>query len=242
MKRTLIFTLLFLLLIQTFAQNQKLIQRSWVKTSIENLSANPTDPDTLYTRYTFDKNSLKISFYPGWDSYKQTWAVNDKELVIGYDHYKIETLNDSVLVFSLEGFRRFMFMAEEYLSRQEKYLVPVGEYKGKPLFKANDYITPRYSGKESLRDYIQKNVGGYNIKKASYFLATFIITGEGKVENIKIVKGITEGFDKEIIKQLLKTSKNWRPAYFAGKPIQTEMSYDIKYLDSFVPVNTGSLN
>lgn len=242
MRSTLFLTAFLVLVVSSFCQNQKLIQRSWVKTAIENLSANPVGPDTLYTRYTFEKNSLKMSFYPGWDSFKQTWSVNDKEVIIGGSHYVLETLNDSILVFSLDGFRRFRFMAEDYFNNQDKYLVPLGEYNGKPFYKANNYITPRYTGKESFRDFIQKNTGGYNIKKAIYFLATFIITEEGKVENVKIIKGITDGFDKEIAKQIMKTSKNWRPAYFQGKPIQTEMSYDIKYLDSSIPYSSGTLN
>jgi hypothetical protein len=242
MRLTLIFTGFILLSFGSYAQNQKKIQRSWIKSSIEDLSGRSTEPDTLYTRYSFVKNTLNISFYPAWDDYKQTWAVNDDKATIGFDTYKIETLNDSILVISLEGFRRLNFIAEDYLSNQEKYLFSLGEYNGKPLYKANKYITPRFTGNESFRNFIQKDVEGYNIKKAAYFLATFIVTGEGKVENVKIIKGISEGFDHEIAKQLLKTSKKWRPAYFHGKPIQTEMFYEIKYLDSLTPFNSGSLN
>lgn len=64
---------------------------------------------------------------------------------------------------------------------------------------------------------------------------TFIVTESGKVENIKIIKGITDGFDNEIIKQLQSTSKDWKPAKYRSLPIQTKMFYEIKYLDSIVP-------
>ena len=70
MKHQFLFVVIVLLTVKLSAQNQKKIQRSWIKTSIENLSNTPIEPDTLYTRYTFEKSSLNISFYPGWDDYK----------------------------------------------------------------------------------------------------------------------------------------------------------------------------
>ncbi|RYZ27972.1 MAG: hypothetical protein EOO10_11080 [Chitinophagaceae bacterium] len=238
-RKIFLFTALILITVMSFAQAQKNIQRSWIKTSIEDLSGKVTEPDTLYTRYSFNKSGLNISFYPGWDDYKMTWEVSDNSAKIGFDTYTIETLNDSVLVLFLDGFRRIKFMAEDYLSSQEKYLSSLGEYNGRSLYKASQAITPRFTGKDNFRNFIQKSVEGYNINRASYFLATFIISEEGRVENIKIIHGISEGFDREITKQLLATSKKWRPALFQGKPIQTEMFYDIKYLDSLAP---GRLN
>ena len=73
-------------------------------------------------------------------------------------------------------------------------------YNGEPLYKANDFITPRYLRGISLENLLQKNTEGYNIKKAMNFQVSFIVTEKGKVENIKIIKGITYGFDNEVIK------------------------------------------
>lgn len=220
---------------KTFAQNQKMIQRSWIKTSVENLSDRPVEPDSLYIRYTFDKVGLNISFYPGWDDYKQTWSVNGNKLKIDFDTYKIEALTDTTLVLFLDGFRRMKFVSEDYVSKQKQNLVYLNDYNGKALYKANQCITPRFAGKESLQNLILKKVEGYHVVKASYFLVTFVVGEDGEVGNIKIIKGITDGFNKEVENQLVKTSKNWKPAYFQGKPIQTEISYEIKYLDSIVP-------
>jgi len=218
-----------------FAQKEKAIQRSWIKTSIENLSATETGPDTIYARYTFSKSALNISFYPGWNDYSRQWSLKGDGLTIGFDTYTIEELNDTALVIALEGFRLIRFLSEEYLSGQEAYLQPVGTYRDQPLFRANDYITPRHKGKESFRKQVEKAVEGYNIKKANYFLATFIVTETGTVENVIIHKGITEGFDMAVRNTLLKSSKDWIPARYKGKPIQTEMKYEIRYLDSFRP-------
>lgn len=242
MKHIILLGLIFFVSLYSYPQNQNKILKSWIKSETINLSDKPFDPDTLYTRYTFERSTLYISFYPAWDDFKQKWSVNGNNLTIGFDTYKIEELTDTSLTIALEGFRRLKFLSEDYLSTQEKNLIQIGEFKGKPLYKATSFITPRYSKKTSLKDFIQKNLEGYNIKKATYFLATFIVTEEGKIENIQIVQGITDGFNNEIIKQLLKTSKDWKPAQFLGKPIQTQMFYDIKYLNSLTPYNSGSLN
>ncbi|MGI4761658.1 MAG: energy transducer TonB [Janthinobacterium lividum] len=217
-----------------FSQAEKKIQKSWIRTAAENLSAIDIGPDTLYTRYTFDKPKLYISFYPGWDDYQQEWTVSKDKLVIGFDAYHIEELTDTSLVIKLAGFRRYSFLAEEYLASQKKHLDSIGVYKEKVLYRANNFITPRYLKGKPLGSLIQKSVEGYNIKRANYFLATFVVTESGEIENIKIVKGITSGFDNEIIKQLQSTSKDWKPARYRNDAVQTEMFYEIKYLNSIV--------
>jgi hypothetical protein len=241
MRTLTILGVLTLLSLTTLGQNQKVIQRDWIKVSLENLSNQDIGPDTLYTRYSFSKSNLNMSFYPGWNDYTQTWTRSGNNLTLGFDTYNVELLNDTALIIALDGFRRLKFLSEEYLSSKEQYLDSIGQYNSKPLFKANNYITPRYKGQGSFRDYVQKDLEGYNIKKAAYFLATFIVTEDGRVENVIVRKGITEGFDAAVTKQLLKSSKHWTPARFKGKPIQAEMIYEIKYLDALTPHNSGTL-
>ena len=220
-----------------YAQNQKKLRKSWIKQTVENLSGRNMEPDTLYTRYTFDKSgTLYMSFYPGWDDYEQQWTVNENDLTIGFDTYKIEELTDSSLIISKSGFRRVALLSEDHVSSLDKNLIPMGTFNDKPLYQANKFITPRYATKTSLREFIQQDTERFNIKKATYFLVTFIVTEKGEIEDIKVVKGIKPDFDAEIVKQLKKTSKKWKPAYFKGAPVQTQMFYDIKYLDSLTPV------
>ena len=232
MKHSITFAVFLSISLIAFSQNPKKIQKSWIKISSENLSGQETEPDTLYTRYSFDKFKLYISFYPGWDDYQKDWSANANHLKIGFDTYHIEELTDTSLVIKIDGFRKFSFLSEDYLTTQEKYLEPIGEYKGKPLYRANNFVTPRYKKRLSLQKVLEQNTEDYNIKRATIFLVKFIITENGEVENIKIVKGITEGFDSGIIKQLQSTSKDWRAARYKSVAIQTEMLYQIKYLNS----------
>src|ERR1700733_2773803 len=74
------------------------IQRAWIKISVDNLSSNPVAPDTLYTRYSFDREKVHVSFYPAWNQYSFAWSLAGNSLTIGYETYLLEELTDSTLI------------------------------------------------------------------------------------------------------------------------------------------------
>ena len=215
-----------------FAQGKKNIMRSWIKREAFDLAKNEPVDDTLYTRYSFSKNALYISFYPGWNDYRQDWSLSGDRLTIGYDTYIIESLTDSTLTISLQGFRRIVFDEESYLNRKEKPVV-VGQLGGEPVYEATRYITPRYEN-EDFQKTIKQNLVGYNIKRAITFNASSIVKKDGTVDSVHVINGITYGFDEEVCKQLRQTSKKWKAAVYNGQPVQARMVYTIKYLDSIV--------
>ncbi|MBO9567174.1 MAG: energy transducer TonB, partial [Niastella sp.] len=220
---------------------EKLYQVDYmIRTNVTYLDGKEPQPDadTMYTRYTFSGSTLYISFYQAWDTYKQEWSSQHNQLTIGLDTYTIETLTDTSLTIALAGFRRVEFLSEEYLSSQDKNLVPQGEYNGKPLYLANNFITPRYSKRTSLYDEVQKDLEMSNIRQATNFLVTFVVTEEGKIENPQVVKSISPEYDRTIIERIQKTTKKWKPAYFKGKPVQTQLTYEVKYLPSIVPARS----
>lgn len=211
------------------------IQRSWIKMSVENLSDREVAPDTAYTRYTFEKSKSYVSFQPAWESYAINTSIEGNFLTIGFGTYNIEELTDTSLIIAQEGFRRIKLLSEDYLNSREDNLQQLGELNGKPFYLANKVVTPRYKKETPLSQVLSKNTEGYDFTKVSYFLMTFVVTEEGKIEHVKVENGLAEGFDAETVKNLLKTSKDWKPAYYKGKPVATQIHYDIKYLPSSVP-------
>ena len=221
----------------SFSQNRKKIQRSWIKTKVTNLTGEEPqiDSDTMYIRYTFDGPNLYISFEPAWDSFKQEWSISNDKLTVGFSTYTIETLTDTSLSIVLAGFRRMEFLSEEYLCGKDKNLISVGDFNGKPLYLANKFISPRYSKHTSLRDILHEGLELGNLRKPDNFLVTFVVTEEGRIENVKLEKGMSPEYDKTIMERIQKTSGSWKPAYFKGQPVQTQLSYEVKYLPSLTP-------
>jgi hypothetical protein len=213
---------------------QKLLKKSWIKTSIEELRQNTSGPDTSYLRYEFGNSVILYGFEPGWHSFAMAFHAKGNALTLGFDQWTIETLTDSTLTIFLPGFRRMKFSAEDHLRARVQDLVQIGEYNGKPVFKATQIITPRYKKHNPLIDDLRKQdrSGDYNIRKAGIFQMSFIVTDEGKIEEPKIIKSVAPGYDAGIIKELLKTSRHWSPAMFKGQPIQTLMMFEIIFLDS----------
>jgi hypothetical protein len=212
---------------------EKLLKKSWIKHSIEDFSTRQP-PDTSYLRYTFENSQVLFGFEPAWHEIAMPFSIKRNLLTIGFDRWTIEALTDSTLTIFLPGFRRMRFYEENYLLTKDQDIVQIGEYKGKPLYKANEMITPRYKKTNPLIDDIKKQdrSDDYNIRKAGIFLMSFIVTDEGKIEDPKIIKGVAFGFDANLIKELLKTSTQWYPATIKGRPIQTLMTFEIKFLDS----------
>jgi hypothetical protein len=210
------------------------LKKVWIKSSIEEFSRTQPEPDTSYVRYVFSNSTVLIGFEPSAHFIQLSYSVKGNTLTMGFDQWTIESLTDSTLTIFLSGFRRMKFVAEDYLRTRDEYLERVGEYKGKPLYKANRIVTPRYKKPNPLVNDISKQdrSDDYNIRKAGTFRMSFIVTEEGKIEDPKILIGVAPGYDKGMIRELLRTSGQWSPATFKGQAIQTLLLFEIKFLDS----------
>lgn len=56
---------------------------------------------------------------------------------------------------------------------------------------------------------------------------SFTINEQGKLEDIKVMKGISEKVDNKVV-QIFKEMPNWSPAYLYGKPTRMRYSVPIK--------------
>ncbi len=212
----------------------KTIQRAWIKIEIENLSCSPLDPDTMYIRYTFDRNKVNVSFYPAWDDKVFDWNVDGKNLTLGYDTYVIEELTDSVFIFSLKGFRRFKLVAEEKWNLR-KIPDTVKPLNGETVYRADTHVTPRYRKNVSFMKAVDEHVANnYGINRKNTFIARFVVTREGKIERVVVDNPIVESFGEDFVDFVKSTQKSWTPAKINGVAVNAELTYTIRYLDSII--------
>ncbi len=229
-----IFIVVVLFSAEGFCQ-EKLLKRSWIKHSIEEFADQLQEPDTAYLRYTFEDSQVLYGFEPGWHNMVMPYTLSKNRLKLGFDQWTIEALTDSTLTIFLRGFRRMHFYAEGYLVKKHLDGLQVGNYNGKPVYKADRIITPRYNRRNALGLDIHKEdrSDDYNIRKAGTFLMSFIVTDEGKIADPKILAGVAPGYDLNVVKELWKTSKHWTPATFKGQPVHTLLLHEVRFLDSF---------
>lgn len=217
---------------------QKKLQQSWIKTEIENLSGIPIEPDTLYTRYTFNKSEVNISFNPTWNGTVMQWSYNEPFLTIGLQAYVVEELTDSTLVFYADGFRRFRFVSEAVFKKRQQPDT-TSPFNDHTVYIVSKYLSPRI---KKVRGAISDKLSEvHTVKKAATFTATFVVTDQGKVDGVKIVNSIAADYDNEFVKQIKKTSGNWVPAKIGNTPVYSLVTFEVMYMDSIADPNFGHI-
>jgi len=212
---------------------RRLAGTAWVKREVYALPENTLLPDTLYTRYTFQKNDAYISFTPAWNGRQFDWKLDGDQLTIGFVQYRIEEWTDSTLVIYQPGYRRFVLDNKEWLKSRSALPPVLGVFNNEPLYATTRIVTPRYK-KGDVERILRQNLQAENIRKPMTFEITFIVRTDGSVDSVKVVHGIEPSYDEEMARRIGKTSKDWTPAVCQGKPIQSQMVYTIRFLASFV--------
>jgi hypothetical protein len=135
-------------------------------------------------------------------------------------------------VLEVSGFRRIRLLSEEYIINRYDLPQPIDTLNGLPVYIADKVITPRYQKDKSLDKELLSYHNGYNIRQLTKFRVGFIVDDKGAVHNIKVVEGISQGFDQAMVNAIAKTSKKWKPAIYKGKPIQTLVYFESNYVNS----------
>lgn len=233
-KRTLFFVFAFIMYFNS-AQAQdprKLLQKSWIKVNVENLSETEMKPDTMYTRYTFSGNRMYISYNPGWDDYPMEWSVEDRYIKLGIVTYILQELTDSTFVFYQDGFRKYHLISESKFATL-KTPDTTAPFNGETVYLADKHLTARFKNHKIFYNLISQQISSkFQISRKSNIEVRFIVTNNGKVENVRVIQGIMEDYDQEMIRLISKTSGNWIPAQIGNQAVNCEMKYEIKYLSS----------
>jgi len=224
------FTLTLFIFLSSVAISQK-IKKSWILIDTENLSTDSTNSeDSKYRRYEFSNDRVYLGFNPAWNGGNYPWSLDNKDLTVGFATYNLEVLNDTCLVFAKAGFKRFKLISEEKYGHLKHQSDTALALHGNTVYIADNYITPRLKKQYNISDLIK--MSDYNIKKEIIFLAKFVVTDKGKVDRIEIVNGINNGFDQEFKDLLMKTTSKWAPALLNGKPVNSQLTYTIHYINS----------
>ena len=59
-------------------------------------------------------------------------------------------------------------------------------------------------------------------------LVDFVIDEKGKVQDVKVVKGVDELLDAEAVR-VVSSSPNWKPAQVRGKKVKCQMTIYVEF-------------
>ena len=128
------------------------------------------------------------------------------------------------------------FEKSETLSREPKLMgLIVKKIKGNwqdEEFSVYDNHPKPDGGMKALYDYIGQNLKYPEIAKKEGIqgkvFVEFIVEKDGKISNVKAIKGIGGGCDEEAVR-VLKASPIWIPADIMGMPVKVRMILPISY-------------
>jgi len=86
---------------------------------------------------------------------------------------------------------------------------------------------PEYpGGHEALNSYITKSIG----ERADYGVVViqFLVAKDGTVKNARIVKALSEKFDKKAL-EIINGMPKWKPGMQRGKAVEVEMSIELQF-------------
>jgi hypothetical protein len=93
-----------------------------------------------------------------------------------------------------------------------------------------DVIEPKFNGGgiEKFYEFVTSEFDNSKVAKAGKLIATFTISEEGDMKNVRIVKFPNEEAAAEIIRVIRKAPK-WEPAKRGGKPFSTDIKFPLEF-------------
>lgn len=114
----------------------------------------------------------------------------------------------------------------------EYELPPIEEEEAEEIFYVAETPPEPIGGLKAFYGYIRENLRYPNKARAAHVkgrvFVQFVVDKDGKLTNLKILKGIGYGCDKEALRVLASAPK-WKPGKQRGKPVKVYMSIPIYF-------------
>jgi protein TonB len=89
---------------------------------------------------------------------------------------------------------------------------------------------PVYSdGMQNLEKHIAKEIAQLDNSVPGSVFVSFVVTFEGKIEQVKVVKSINTSQDNLACNALRNAPSKWNPGMSEGKPVSVKMTYPVRF-------------
>ncbi len=99
---------------------------------------------------------------------------------------------------------------------------------GETIYKKTEVPPEFVGGKDALFNYFSENINyPGDVQRGSVYVA-FVVTKEGAIRDVRVVKGINEGCDKEALR-LIRNMPRWDPGMEKGKIVSSVYGLPVIY-------------
>ena len=160
--------------------------------------------------------------YPEYNTERDTpsileWEDMERELEFIYN-FSLDLVNGKAPAFREDGTPEARSSSAEIVSFGDCDVKPafLGSRDPADFLKKWVYVYLRYP-REAVENGIQGKV-----------LVDFVIDEKGKVQDVKVVKGVDELLDAEAVR-VVSSSPNWKPAQVRGKKVKCQMTIYVEF-------------
>lgn len=160
--------------------------------------------------------------YPEYNTERDTpsileWEDMERELEFIYN-FSLDLVNGKAPAFREDGTPEARSSSAEIVSFSDCDVKPafLGSRDPADFLKKWVYVYLRYP-REAVENGIQGKV-----------LVDFVIDEKGKVQDVKVVKGVDELLDAEAVR-VVSSSPNWKPAQVRGKKVKCQMTIYVEF-------------
>ncbi|WP_247236045.1 M56 family metallopeptidase [Telluribacter sp. SYSU D00476] len=176
------------------------------------------------------------------------WSKKDAALYIGFDGYKTQEVklnpkykNVTLSVSMTPGASTEISTSPsvQVPSRTGdslKTIVQSSTINGQPIFTVVEKVPEFPGGVNALFEYLGQNIkypdAATRAKVQGKVFLSFVITTEGEIKDIQVLKGLGFGTDEEAIR-VVSSMPRWRPGMQSGRPVNVKYNLPINFqLDS----------
>lgn len=229
MRKKIFLLLIFINFINVHSQK---LNGTWILEKIIYENGNPLEINhplySAFTKYDFLPNSIKINDKKFNAKYvNNSIKLDFRELMFSFDN--------SYLLIQGKGDDKIQILSkkEDFLSKNIEFKSEIEIRNLDTLYISNEIYKPVFNNELSFEDFLRINISKYSSESTinNLFKAEFVLTKDGKIKDIKILRGISKSFDNEFIIALNKAE-----TYFKN---DTGKNFLIKHNFNFFQIFKG---
>ena len=148
------------------------------------------------------------------EDYNVQWRFIDQDSLDYYDCY------DSILTDLLKNKYGQDFL--EKATAKADSLDSTDNWRSEPEFPGGKGALFKF-----INDRLKVEAGELGDRIQTKIFIQFTIKENGQLEDIKVIRGISDKVDKKVVK-IFKEMPKWKPAYVYGKPVRQRYTYPIQ--------------
>ena len=212
---------------EAMAQDKTALLKTWILIRTRSVKDNAIVPNT-FRKLKVNEEKITIELGQSSAGIQQPYSLENDKLKAKYVTYTIESLTDSTLSLYTTNEVRMFFLAEGHSLCGDSLVSKIGDWNGRPYYKATSYLMPTLSG-ESLFKQVENAIGFNRLKKKVSVTFSFIVDETGAIQDAKILRSYSPEVDSAVLDMLQKSSGKWVAPIACGVPVATALSQTFEY-------------